>query len=71
MDLYIPMFFLTLSSLEAPAFKVLLSMHNGFNWKRSIKVCLWLKSHQLSFRIFFMAQFGLIFAYLGYAWFYR
>jgi hypothetical protein len=61
--LYIPMFFLTLAT-EAPALKYLYRQ-NGFDWKRSIRVSFGLNF--ISYLFVFIAQFGLIFAYLGYA----
>ncbi len=65
MGLYIPMFFLTLVT-ETPVLKYLYRQ-NGFDWKRSIKVSLGI--NVISYLLVFMAQFGLIFAYLGYAGF--
>jgi len=65
MGLYIPMFFLTLA-METPALKYLYRQ-NGFDWKRSIKVAFGL--NLISYLFVFIAQFGLIFAYLGYAGF--
>ena len=65
MGLYIPMFFLTLVT-ETPALKYLYRK-NGFNWNRSIKVSLGI--NLISYCFVFIAQFGLIFAYLGYAGF--
>lgn len=63
MGLYIPMFFLTLAT-ETPALKFLYRKE-GFNWPRSIKVSLGI--NLISYMFVFTAQFGLIFAYFGYA----
>jgi hypothetical protein len=63
MGLYIPMFFLTLAT-ETPALKYLFRQ-NGFDWKRTIKISFGLDL--ISYLFVFIAQFGLIFAYLGYA----
>ena len=65
MGLYIPMFFLTLAT-ETPALKFLYRQE-GFNWARSIKVSFGINF--ISYLFVFIAQFGLIFAYLGYAGF--
>lgn len=61
--LYIPMFFLTLAT-ETPALKFLYRKES-FNWPRSIKVSLGI--NLISYMFVFIAQFGLIFAFLGYA----
>lgn len=65
MGLYVPMFFLTLAT-ETPALKYLYRQ-NGFDWKRAIKISFGL--NLISYLFVFIAQFGLIFAYLGYAGF--
>jgi len=65
MGLYIPMFFLTLAT-ETPALKFLYRKE-GFNWARSIKISFGINF--ISYLFVFIAQFGLIFAYLGYAGF--
>ena len=65
MGLYVPMFFLTLAT-ETPALKYLYRQI-GFDWKRSIKVSFGI--NLISYLFVFVAQFGLIFAYLGYAGF--
>ena len=57
------MFFLTLAT-ETPALKYLYR-ENGFDWKRSIKVSFGI--NLISYLFVFIAQFGLVFAYLGYA----
>lgn len=63
MGLYIPMFLLTLAT-ETPTLKYLYRLE-GFNWVRSIKVSLGINI--ISYLFVFIAQFGLIFGYLGYA----
>lgn len=63
MGLYIPMFFLTLAT-ETPALKFLYRQE-GFNWVRSIKISFGINF--ISYLFVFIAQFGLIFAYFGYA----
>jgi hypothetical protein len=63
MGLYIPMFILTLAT-ETPALKYLYRQ-NSFDWKRSIKISFGLNI--ISYLFVFIAQFGLIFAYFGYA----
>lgn len=65
MGLYIPMFFLTLAT-ETPALKFLYRKE-GFNWARSIKISFGINF--ISYLFVFIAQFGLIVAYLGYAGF--
>jgi len=65
MGLYVPMFFLTLAT-ETPALKYLYRQNN-FDWKRAIKVSFGL--NVISYFFVFIAQFGLIFVYFGYAQF--
>ena len=65
MGLYVPMFFLTLAT-ETPALKYFYRQ-NGFDWKRAIKISFGL--NLISYLFVFIAQFGLVFAYLGYAGF--
>ena len=63
MGLYIPMFFLTLV-VETPTLKFLYRLED-FNWVRSIKISFGINI--ISYVFVFIAQFGLIFAYFGYA----
>ena len=63
MGLYIPMFFLTLAT-ETPTLKFLYR-REGFSWARSIKVSFGINI--ISYLFVFVAQYGLIFAYLGFA----